>query len=261
MQEENIWSLRDDFLKINLAGTVPVLVEDAAETTETAEGDAHAPSDAPDDAPDDAPGADAQEDEVPAAGVSETKDGADAALSDGAPSDGADEDAFPAPSIVVGSATILEYLEETQRDTPLLPETPVARAEARRVQSWFDEKFYSEVSGPLIFEKIESRKAGLGAPNMQVVRRALENMHYHLEYIGYLIEDRRWLAGDLLSAGDLAAAAHLSLLDYLGDVPWHKYNGAKEWYVRIKSRPSFRPLLAERIAGMPPSRHYANLDF
>lgn len=242
LQEENIWSLRDDFLKINLAGTVPVLVEDRLADFKDDQREA-TPAEAPTEA--DETGADTNAD-----GVEET-----------APPDTEDEKALPAPCVIVGSATILDYLEETQPETPLLPDLPVDRAEARRVQSWFDDKFYSEVSGPLIFEKIESRKAGLGAPNMQVVRSALENMHYHLEYIGYLIEDRRWLAGDLLSVGDLAAAAHLSLLDYLGDVPWHKYDGAKEWYVRIKSRPSFRPLLAERIAGMPPSRHYANLDF
>jgi glutathione S-transferase len=29
----------------------------------------------------------------------------------------------------------------------------------------------------------------------------------------------------------------------------------------MKSRPSFRPMLAETVAGIPPSKTYADLDF
>lgn len=226
MKEENLWHLRDAFLRLNLAGTLPVLVENATGDIES--------------------------------DFANSKEGDES--SNGGPAH--DDRAKPeTQATIVGSATILEYLDEAYPSIRLLPGTIAERAEARRIQSWFDEKFFEEVSGPLIFEKVESRKAGLGAPNMEEVRRALENILYHLEYIGYLIEDRQWLAGDQLSVGDLAAGAHLSLLDYLGDVPWHKCEPAKAWYMRIKSRPCFRPILAERIPGMPPSRHYANLDF
>jgi glutathione S-transferase len=64
-----------------------------------------------------------------------------------------------------------------------------------------------------------------------------------------------------MSLADVAAAAHLSCIDYIGDVPWEAYELAKNWYARIKSRPSFRSILADHIAGMPPPKHYADLDF
>lgn len=229
LKEENVWALRDEFLQINLAGTVPVLVEKNEVKPEDA---AH----------------------IDVSGANEeTESGSDT------PSN--ENKSAMQDIIVVGSSTILEYLDEAYPEIALVPGTLADKAEARRLQSWFDDKFDEEVSGPLIFEKIERRKLGMGAPNMQEVRQALEHMSYHLDYVGYLTEDRRWLAGDELSVADLAAAAHLSLLDYLGDVPWHKFDAAKGWYARIKSRPSFRPILGERIAGMPPSRHYTNLDF
>ena len=96
---------------------------------------------------------------------------------------------------------------------------------------------------------------------MAVVRAALHNIRYHLDYVCYLMEERTWLAGDQLSMADFVAAAHFSCLDYVGDVPWNQYEAAKEWYVRLKSRPSFRTLLADHVPGMPPPRAYANLDF
>jgi glutathione S-transferase len=82
-----------------------------------------------------------------------------------------------------------------------------------------------------------------------------------LDYIGYLTEQRRWIAGDELTLADITAAAHLSCVDYLGDVPWSDHPNAKDWYARIKSRPSFRPLLGDHIPGAPPPPHYADLDF
>ena len=74
-------------------------------------------------------------------------------------------------------------------------------------------------------------------------------------------KDVKWLAGDALSLADIAAAAHLSAIDYLGDVPWSDHEVAKEWYARIKSRPSFRPLLTDHIPGLAPPKHYTDLDF
>ena len=83
----------------------------------------------------------------------------------------------------------------------------------------------------------------------------------HGDYIGELVDARNWLAGEEISLADMAAAAHLSCLDYLGDIPWEEFSQVKDWYVRVKSRPSFRPLLGDYISGMPPPRHYADLDF
>jgi glutathione S-transferase len=135
----------------------------------------------------------------------------------------------------------------------------------RRLTGWFDTKFYAEVSEPVVSEKIVrrfmSREAGGGAPDMGRVRQALARLRHHLDYIGVLADGRSWLAGDHLSLADLAAAAHLSAADYAGDIPWTDYPAAKAWYQRIKSRPSFRPLLADTVRGMTPSATYADLDF
>lgn len=166
---------------------------------------------------------------------------------------------------ICGFWPIVEYLEETRPNPVLLPGDPGQRAEVRRLSDWFVRKFGAEVSEPLIYEKVTKRflsaQAGGGGPEMGIVRAALHNIRYHLDYVCYLMESRQWLAGDEMSLADLVAAAHFSCLDYVGDVPWNQYAGAKEWYVRLKSRPTFRTLLADHVPGMPPPRAYADLDF
>lgn len=156
---------------------------------------------------------------------------------------------------------IAEYLEEVYPQTPLIGGTPVDRAEARRLLVWFDRKFATEVTDNLVGEKIMKRFLGLGQPNAEAIRAGHANIHYHLDYIAYLAEQRNWLAGEAFGLADIAAGAHLSAVDYVGDVPWADHPEAKDWYARIKSRPSFRPLLADLIPGVPPPRHYADLDF
>jgi glutathione S-transferase len=163
--------------------------------------------------------------------------------------------------VLVDAAAITEYLEETHPEPALLPGDAGARAEARRLVAWFDRKFDQEVSRNLLGEKVMKRFLGLGHPHSGAIRAGHANLRTHLDYIGYLTERRRWLAGDDFSLADIAAAAHLSCIDYLGDVPWETHEPAKDWYARIKSRPSFRPLLADHIPGIVPPRHYANLDF
>lgn len=170
---------------------------------------------------------------------------------------------------VPGAAIIAEYLDETygseRGDDRLLPKGNGARVEARRLASWFNDKFFAEVSGPLATERFYRRlmpaDAGGGAPDTDVIRAARHNIRYHLAYIDWLVRQRDYLAGDRLTYADLAAAAHLSVADYLGEVPWADEEMAKSWYARVKSRPSFRPILAERVAGLPPSATYADLDF
>ena len=147
------------------------------------------------------------------------------------------------------------------RDHSISIRGPAARAETRRLVAWFDNKFYEEVTVNLVDEKIMKRFLGLGEPNSAAIRAGNNNIHYHLDYIGYLTERRRWIAGDELTLADIAAASHLSCVDYLGDVPWEDHQPAKDWYARIKSRPSFRSLLGDHIPGAPPPRHYADLDF
>jgi glutathione S-transferase len=176
-----------------------------------------------------------------------------------------DDNDLPVP----GARILAEYLDdsrgEAQQNRRLLPQDPAQRVEVRRLLDWFVAKFYEEVSDYLATEKIYKRfmpiELGGGPPDMGAIRAARANVRYHLKYIGYLISTRNWLAGDQMTYADLAAAAHLSVVDYLGDVPWDENETAKEWYARIKSRPSFRALLADRVPGMAPAEHYADLDF
>jgi glutathione S-transferase len=176
------------------------------------------------------------------------------------------EEGHPA---VPGAAIIAEYLDETRggklADTRLMAAQPGQRVEVRRLMSWFNDKFFAEVSGPLTMERLYKRQmpvsAGGGSPDTGAIRVARHNIKYHLAYIGWLVRTRDWLAGPRMSYADLAAAAHLSAVDYLGDVPWSEDEAAKTWYARVKSRPSFRPILSEMLAGIPPSETYANLDF
>lgn len=163
--------------------------------------------------------------------------------------------------IYAESRTICEYLEEVYPEPPLLPRTPSDRAEARRLMAWFDEKFDAEVTRPLVGEKLMRRMLGSGGPDSRAIRAGRANVHIHLQYVAWLTERRNWLAGEHLSYADLAAAAHLSLVDYCGDVPWEDYPFAKDWYARIKSRPCFRPLLRDVVPGVPAPKHYADLDF
>lgn len=159
------------------------------------------------------------------------------------------------------ATAIAEFIEESFPDRPLLGQTALERAEIRRLIGWFDVKFNREVTQNLVDEKITKRLTGIGTPNSQAIKAGYANIHYHLDYIAYLSDRRSYLAGADFSLADVTAAAHLSCVDYLGDVPWDQHPGAKEWYARVKSRPSFRPLLADHIPGMPPPRHYADLDF
>jgi len=164
--------------------------------------------------------------------------------------------------VVADSYAICEYLEEVYGEAgSLFGAGPPARAEVRRLVAWFDGKFAREVTDNLVGEKIMKRFLGLGAPDSAAIRAGQTNINYHLDYIGYLADRRKWLAGDHFSLADMAAGAHVSCLDYIGEVSWREFPGAKEWYQRIKSRPSFRPLLADHIPGVPPPRHYADLDF
>jgi glutathione S-transferase len=201
--EERVWERREEFLLLNPAGTLPVLIED----------------------------------------------------------DG------PA---ICGVWAISEYLDETRGadlgDRRLLPRKAEERAEVRRLSEWFLMKLDEEVTGYLVEEKVVKReraKAGGngGPPNSSLLRAARANIRTHLHYIEHLIEAKNWLAGDQMSYADLSAAAALSVADFLGEVPWQDAGEAKVWYMRLKSRPSFRPLLAETVRGVRAPEHYPNLDF
>ena len=198
LEVEKVWERREEFLALNPAGEVPVLIDE----TEAGEG-----------------------------------------------------------VVLADSNAICEYLEDIHPDPPLIGGDAITRAEIRRLVAWFDLKFHHEVTQNLVGEKINKRFLGLGAPSSVAIRAGHTNIVTHLSYIEYLMTRHNWLAGRSFSLADIAAAAQLSCVDYVGDVPWEDYPEAKSWYARIKSRPSVRPLLADHIPGVAPPRHYANLDF
>jgi glutathione S-transferase len=167
----------------------------------------------------------------------------------------------PDGSIFSDGTAISEYLDETAPTPPLNGSTPAERAEVRRLVGWFDGKFNGEVTANLVGEKVLKRLMRTGYPSSDAIRAGLGNIRYHLDYIGFLTERRNWLAGNRLSLADITAAAHISCVDYIGDVPWAHNDSAKTWYARIKSRPSFRPILADTVPGIAAVETYANLDF
>jgi glutathione S-transferase len=172
-------------------------------------------------------------------------------------------------AVVSGAPVIGEYLLETRGgrlgEKALMPATPAGRAEARRLVDWFLGKMEVEVTGYLLMEKVYKRRMSIaeggGPPDSAAIRAARSNIRAHLRYIGYLVQRRNCLAGDEPSFADLAAAAAMSTVDYLGEVPWEEDAMAKSWYARVKSRPSFRAILADSVRGMPAATHYADLDF
>ena len=163
--------------------------------------------------------------------------------------------------VIADSRAIADYLEEAYPEPTLYGRSLEQRAETRRLVAWFDVKFRREVTDLLFGEKLLKRMRRVGTPSSEAMRAGAENIRGHLGYVCDLYDSRRWLAGDQLTMADLAAAAHLSVLDYLGDVPWQEFGPAHDWYAKIKSRPCFRPLLADRIVGVRPPDHYDDLDF
>ena len=159
------------------------------------------------------------------------------------------------------SAAICEYIEETRPEAPLLPSDPVQRLEVRRVVSWFDDKFHHEVTSKLLYERVNKKVTKQGYPDSKNVKAGAKAIKYHLDYMTWLLDHRRWLAGDVMTLADFAAAAHLSSLDYISDVDWNRSAVVKDWYAKIKSRPAFRSILADQVPGFPPPKQYNNLDF
>ncbi|WP_037314841.1 glutathione S-transferase family protein [Ruegeria halocynthiae] len=159
------------------------------------------------------------------------------------------------------SAAICEYIEETRPEPSLMPKTPEGRYEVRRLVGWFDDKFHHEVTSKLLYERVNKKVTGEGYPDSKNVKEGARAIKYHLDYMAWLLDHRRWLAGDQMTLADFAAAAHLSALDYISDVDWNRSHAVKDWYAKIKSRPAFRSILADQVPGFRPPAHYADLDF
>jgi len=162
---------------------------------------------------------------------------------------------------VCGAYAISEYLEEAFPEVQFFGASMDERAEVRRLVDWFDRKFDAEVTQLTVFEKVFKRLMGYGEPSSEAIRMGKKNLSGHLAYMDYLLTSRNWLAGEYLTLADISAAAHISCMDYLGDVDWDEKERVREWYALIKSRPSFRELLDDRVKGITPPSHYADPDF
>lgn len=158
-------------------------------------------------------------------------------------------------------AAILGWIEDQASEALLLPGDVAERAEARRLVGWFDRRFTDEVDAVLLHERMEKPLLRLGPPDARALKEGREALKGHLAMLETLAGARDWLAGRRLSQADLVAAAHLSILDYFGEAPWGSWPALKTWYMKLKSRPCFRPLLADRFPGVQPVGHYAELDF
>ena len=159
------------------------------------------------------------------------------------------------------SNAICEYLEETNPNPPLMPSSPGSKAEVRRLTAWFVDKFYHDVTLKLLGERVQKKVMGQGYPDSKNVKSGSQKIKFHLDYMGWLLDRRRWLAADQMTIADFAAAAQLSCLDYISDVDWNRNELVKDWYAKIKSRPAFRSLLADQLSGFPQPAHYSDLDF
>jgi glutathione S-transferase len=158
------------------------------------------------------------------------------------------------------SQAICEFFEETVDKAPLILGTATQRAEIRRLVALFDEKLFGEVTHPLLHERMKKRLVLRSPPDSKLLREAMRLAHEHLYYIDYLIDNRPWLAGATMSLADLAAAAQISVADYLGGIDWSAHEQTRGWYSVFKSRPSFRPLLSERMEVIQPPSHYADVN-
>ncbi|WP_427969780.1 glutathione S-transferase family protein [Altererythrobacter sp.] len=162
--------------------------------------------------------------------------------------------------ILADSRAIAEYFEETVETSPMINGTAANRAEIRRLVALFDENFYNDVTAPLLNERMKKRIVLRQPPDSRVLREAMKLAHGHLDYMDWLIDNRPWLAGSRMSLADLAAAAQISVADYLGGIDWKGHEQTRGWYSVFKSRPSFRPLLTERMDVIQPPPHYAQVD-
>ncbi|WP_136636808.1 glutathione S-transferase family protein [Pseudooceanicola onchidii] len=159
------------------------------------------------------------------------------------------------------SAAICEWVEEVWPEPALMPARPEDRAEVRRLIGWFDDKFHKEVTANLLYERVNKKLMKSGYPESKNIKAGAQKIKFHLDYMSWLLDHRRWLAGNSMTLADFAAAAQLSCLDYISDVDWNRSQNVKDWYAKIKSRPAFRSILADVVPGFPPPAHYADLDF
>jgi len=159
------------------------------------------------------------------------------------------------------SAVICEYFDETVEKARMISGTATDRAEIRRLTAWFDEQFHAAVTGPLMMERMYKRVVHRTSPDATALRAAMKSANEMLDYVDWMVDQHNWVAGSALSLADLAATAHISVADYLGGIDWDAHEETRRWYRGMKSRPAFRPLLAERMSGIAPPDYYDKVDF
>ena len=167
-------------------------------------------------------------------------------------------------SIFLGSVAISEYLEEAYPEISFLHSNIQKKAEIRRLCHWFESSFAQDISMNLFIEKylkFQNHQDECVSPNAEALRHIRKWAREYFDYFNEIVHQRYWLAGDIFSLADITAASHISIVDYFGDIVWAKHPMLKAWYARVKSRPTFRQFLTDRLPGSIPSLHYEDLDF
>ncbi|MDR3151469.1 MAG: glutathione S-transferase family protein [Holosporaceae bacterium] len=159
-----------------------------------------------------------------------------------------------------GWYAIVEYMEQIYKTKPLMGHTQKEKDESRRIMSLFNEMFFADVTKDVLFERIIKKHMNI-SPDSSVMRRAAAAMVAYMEHVAWLSDRRNWLSGDNLTLADISVAAHISCIDYFGSIEWDSHPIVKNWYARIKSRPSFRDILSDRVPAFAPASHYRELDF
>lgn len=160
-----------------------------------------------------------------------------------------------------GVYPIMEYLSEVETDFHFMPSNIIAKSKVREYMFWFNSKFFQEVSKILIDEKIIKLLTRRRMLNTEYLKVARVNLSRHMKFLSELLSKRPYLLEDVISCADIAAASHISIIDYLGEINWYQWPLIKDWYLLVKSRPAFQQLLKDRIVGLTPSPEYAKLDF
>lgn len=162
---------------------------------------------------------------------------------------------------LIGNYSIIEYMHETYDNFYFMPSSPIKRAEVRKYLSWFNDKFYREVSKILLDEKMIRLLMRTGEPRTAFIRAAKTNLTQHFRFLNQALENNSYIVSEKITCADIAAAAHISVVDYFGEINWDSWTLIKQWYSIIKSRPSFQPILHDIVPRFNPPKDYANLDF
>lgn len=145
------------------------------------------------------------------------------------------------------STIILEYLEETFPEPPMMPATPVARARARTIEEVCDTHWEA-----INWGLGEIRFFGRGGATLgPVLRAAAEQQVGHMHaWLGTLLGDAEWLNGERFGWGDLAALPYVTMSSMFGIEP-PAGSPLAAWLARGRARPSVAATVEEALATLP----------